>query len=517
MECIENAIRMHQNSVDVQRFAFRALVNFVAPICELDENAVERMGVGQWLEACLNDVLEALNENLGDATLQKLGMELLWVIFLTVSHDVLQRFKMRALQQIFDTTRQMKDNDEIMKLACDTLMALENDHESLDFIGESIIVQLLDSLMSPDFDLVERASSVLAILLRNVFIASGHAMAYPNVTNHLVSCMESNRSNCKVQINMASSLESLINFEEASLRAKIAQDGGVEVLCDALRTHGSDPRLVEFACRVLFLVIPSSGNNIAALRNMLSGSLVQALYTHMNNDGAAAAAIDALGICCHQDGYFINELMRQDSLNAVIQVMERQLGSEEVQRAGCLLLGVLSGNSNRGKETIGGLGGARAVVNALLAHTNSSSVQKAGLSALKHLATATDNKRMIEQAGGEEAVLYALWTHYKIAQVVSNGYSALNNIAVDSATKTVRLMNEKTFENCSFALKRFAKDEGVQKNVCFYLKSCSYLPENLEIMKRYSGKLVFALQIAANNFPGPCGDRANSVIGKLQH
>eukprot|EP00526_Cylindrotheca_closterium_P029028 CAMPEP_0113603662 /NCGR_PEP_ID=MMETSP0017_2-20120614/1394_1 /TAXON_ID=2856 /ORGANISM="Cylindrotheca closterium" /LENGTH=1147 /DNA_ID=CAMNT_0000512061 /DNA_START=123 /DNA_END=3562 /DNA_ORIENTATION=- /assembly_acc=CAM_ASM_000147 len=496
IECIQNAIRIHQNSVDVQRYAFRALINFVAPVCELDEKAVERVGVGQWLEACLNDVLETLNENPADAALQKLGLELFWIIFSTLSPEVLQRFKMRALQQIFETTRQMRDSDEVLKLACDTLMALENDPESLDFMGESIIVQLLDSLLSPDFDLVERTSSVLAILLKNVFIASGHALQYPNVTDHLVTCMSTNRSNCKVQINMSSSLESLINFEDASLRAKIALDGGVEALCDALRTHGSDPILVEFACRVLFLVIPSSGNHVTSMRNMLSVSLIQVLHTHMNNAEAEAAAMDALCTCCGQDEYFKNELIRQESLNAIIQVMGHQLGSAEVQRAACSLLGVLSSHGNRGKEVIGGFGGATAVVNALLAHNKSSSVQKEGLSTLKNLATTAENKRAIEQAGGEEAVLYALWTHYKNPQVVSNAYSALNNIAVDPPTKSVKLMNEKTFENCSSAMKRFAKDEGVQKNVCFYLKSCSYLQGNLEMMNRYAGKLVFSLQIA---------------------
>ncbi|CAJ1961687.1 unnamed protein product [Cylindrotheca closterium] len=517
MDCIQNAIRIHQNSVAVQRYAFRALINFVAPVCELDEQAVERVGVGQWLESCLNDVLDSLNENLADVSLQKLGMELFWIIFSTLSPEVLQRFKMRALQQIFDTTRQVReDSDQVLKLACDSLMALQNDPESLDFMGESIIVQLLDTLMSPDYDLVEKTSSVLAILLKNVFIASGHAMQYPNVTDHLVSCMNSNRSNCKIQINMSSSLESLINFEDASLRAKIALDGGVEALCDALRVHGSDPRLAEFACRVLFLVVPSSGNHVTSMRNMIGVSLIQVLHTHMNSADAEAAAMDALWTCCGQDDYFKNELMRQEPLTATIKVMEQQLGSAEVQRAGCSLLGVLSSHGNRGKEIIGGFGGATAVVNALLAHTQSSSVQKEGLCALRNLATTPENKRAIEQAGGEAAVLYALWVHYKNPQVVSNAYSALNNIAVDSATKSVKLMNEKTFENCSPAMRRFPKDEGVQKNVCFYLKSCSHLPGNVETMSRYAGKLVFSLQIAAKNFPLQCGDRANSVIGKLQ-
>merc|ERR1712194_626863 len=97
-----------------------------------------------------------------------------------------------------------------------------------------------------------------------------------------------------------------------------------------------------------------------------------------------------------------------------------------------------------GKEIIGVCGGVPAVVNALLAHSQSTTVQKEGLAALKNLATMSDNKQAIEQVGGEDAVLYALWIRYKDPQVVSSAYSAINNIAVDSPTKSAKLMNEKT-------------------------------------------------------------------------
>jgi len=480
-------------------------------------NAIERIGVGQWLEPCLNDVLDSLNEKAGDVSLQKLGLELFWIIFSLVSPEGLQRWKLRALQRIFDTTRQLRDNDEILKLACDALMSLKNDPECLNFMGESIIVQMLDSVLSSDFGLVERASSVLAILLKNVFIASGHALQYPNVTDLLLSCITSNRKNCNIQINILSSLESLINFEDVSLRANIALDGGVEALCDALRTHGRDPRLVEFACRVLSLVIPSSGNALTSIRNMLSVTLIQMLRTNASNPDAEAAVMDVLWTCCSQDDYFKNEVMRQDVISSIIQVMKRQLGSSDVQRSGCSLLWVLSSYGSEGKETIGGCGGVPAVVNALLAHSQSTTVQKEGLTALKNLATASDNKRAIEQVGGEDAVLYALWIHYKNPQVVSNAYSALNNIAVDSPTKSVKLMNEKTFANSTSAMRRFSSDESVQKNVCFYLKSCSYLPGNLEFINRYGDKLVPLLQVAATKFPDQCGDPAISVISKIQN
>jgi hypothetical protein len=516
VETLQNAIRVHRSHPDVQGQSFCALSNFLAPICELDAYSEERLVVGQWLEACLNDILDVMNKNAIDDSIQKRGINLLWSLFCVCSPETLQPWKLRALQRIFDTMRQMKDDCEILKLACDALMGLQGDQESLNFMSESIIVQLVESLLSDDVEVVSRTSAVFSILVKNVFIASIHAMQVPNVIPNLISCMNSNQSDCDIQVYICSALESLINFEDFSLRAGIAQDGGMHALSDALRLHGTNPKLVEFACRALSLVIPSSdGDTIASMRGPLGDTLMGVLQAHVDNADAESAVMDALWTCCSQDDYFKHIMINSDSLSVVVQVMTLQLGSAEVQRSGCSLLWILS-SYGTGKDAIGHFGGVAAVVNALLAHNESTTVQKEGLCALKNLATASNNRSMIEQAGGEDAVLYALWIHYRHPQVISSAYSALNNIAVDSATKTVKLMNEKTIESSVFAMSRFSMDETVQKNICFYLKSLSYLPGNLEIMYRYSDRLIPLLYAAADTFPQYCHDRAASVIGKIQ-
>lgn len=516
VEILQIALRVHRGHTHVQNQCFCALSNFLTPICALDSYSDERLVVGQWLESGLNDILDVMNENATIVSIQKHGLNLLWHLFCLCSKETLQRWKLRALQRIFDTMTQLKEDDEVLLLACDALMGLQADQESLNFMGESIIVQLVESLHSDNSEVVSLASAVLAILVKNVFVASSHAMQVPNVIGILIACMNSNQSDCDIQIYVCSALESLINFEDFSLRAEIAHDGGLDAICDALRLHGTSPRLVEFACRVLSLVIPSSdGNAITAMRSPLGDTLLRVLQAHVDNSDTESAVMDALWTCCSQDDYFKHLLVGSDSLSVVVQVMTLQLGSAEVQRSGCSLLWILSSYGN-GKEAIGHFGGVAAVVNALLAHNESTTVQKEGLTALKNLATASNNKGMIEEAGGEDAVLYALWIHYRHPQVISSAYSALNNIAVDSATKTVKMMNEKTIENCVFAMSRFSTDETVQKNVCFYLKSLSYLPANLETMGRYSDQLIPLLYAAADTFPQYCRDRAVSVIGKIQ-
>jgi hypothetical protein len=192
-----------------------------------------------------------------------------------------------------------------------------------------------------------------------------------------------------------------------------------------------------------------------------------------------------------------------------------QLGSSELQRSGCRLLWILSGYG-RGKQMIGECGGVSAVVNAFLAHSFSTAVQKEALTALKNLATTASNKYFITQAGGETAVQYSLWIHFRDPQVISTALSALNNIAVDSETRTVALMKSAILDIVIITIKRFPRDEHVQGNACFYLKSCSYLPANLQMMRQRGRQLVPLLMASAQNFPQQCGVRASSVATKIR-
>eukprot|EP00980_Cylindrotheca_fusiformis_P011245 scaffold2577_cov123-Cylindrotheca_fusiformis.AAC.2 len=517
IETMQYAIRMHRKHTEVQHEGFCALSNFLAPICTLDSYSEEKMVVGQWLEAGLNDILDVMNENAGDVTIQKRGMNVLWSCFCLCSSEILQRWKLGALQRIFDTMTLMKGDDEIFISACDALMGEREDSESLNFMGESIIVHLVESLVSDNVEVASRAVAVLSILLKNVFVASSHAMQVPNFIVTLLSCMSKNQTNCDIQIYVCSALESLMNFEDDSLRAEISRGGGLDAISNSIRLHGTNPKLVDFACRVLSLFVSSvnDAKMVASLRNSLGDTLTAALEAHVDSAGTESAVMDALWSCCSHDDYFKRLLITNGSLGMIVQVMTLHLGSAEVQRSGCSLLWILSSYGS-GKDTIGQFGGVAAVINALLAHNESTTVQKEGLTALKNLATASQNKNMIEEAGGEDAVLYALWIHYKHPQVISSAFSALNNIAVDSATKSVKLMNEKTIEICVFAMSRFPMDETVQKNVCFYLKSLSYSPANLEMICQYRDQVIPLLHAASDTFPQSCRDRARSVIGKMK-
>jgi len=168
-----------------------------------------------------------------------------------------------------------------------------------------------------------------------------------------------------------------------------------------------------------------------------------------------------------------------------------------------------------GSEMIGRFEGITTVINVMLAHNDSVEVQKKGLIVLKNLATASINKRMIAEMEGETIVTYSMYIRYRNPQVVSIGLSALNNIAVDSISRSVAQMNDQVLMIVVAAMKRFCMDELVQKNACFYLKTCSYSTLNVRMMYEKSDELFPLLLHAADNFPNLCGERANALVTKI--
>ena len=277
---------------------------------------------------------------------------------------------------------------------------------------------------------------------------------------------------------------------------------------------------VMYTCNVLAAMFPClDGKTLSVMSDVIKQSLVGALERHVEKAEVEAAVFDALWVCCQQEGFFKRLLLEENRIRMILSAMQLNLGSSELQRSGCSLLWLLSSHDSgrdSGREIIGRCGGVPTIVNALLAHNDSTSVQKEGLIALKNLAIASSNKPMLKETGGENAVICSLWIHYKDPQVISIGLSALNNIAVDSQTRSVAEMNEQTLLIVITAMAHFPLNADVQKNACFYLKSCSYLPANLQLMRSKGDQLVALLLKAADDYPEQCRERAASVVSKMQ-
>eukprot|EP00536_Pseudo-nitzschia_multiseries_P017625 jgi/Psemu1/248273/estExt_Genewise1.C_16850002 len=298
--------------------------------------------------------------------------------------------------------------------------------------------------------------------------------------------MNTHGDNVNVQINGGN----LLDRQSISLVIELSYS----VVLDCLHIHESDTNLQRSGLSALAVSIR--------------------LENHVENSDVVSAILDVLCTCCDRDDHFKNYLLEENRARMIINTMQLNLGSIGAQLNGCNLFSILS-NFGNGKERIGKYGGIPTIINALLAHNDSTGVQRKGLVALKNLATAPANKPIINDMGGESSVIYALWINYRNPEVVSIGLSALNNIAVDPVTRSVAKMNEQAIIIVVAAMRNFPMDECVQKNACFYLKTCSYLPENVQMMCEQSEDLLPLLLQAGESFPDHCLNRANAVITKI--
>lgn len=513
MQILHETFCNHRSNAAVQNMVCCAMTNLLSPMCSGSSlRDLDRV----WVELFLKDILNAMKFNQDDVNVQKSCVVLFVTLSMLYRQDDLKDLSLRILQVVFESMVRFSADTQFRTVACELLMVLRSDHDCMEFMGSATgIASLLDALEDDNTDVVGPTSSILVSVLRSVYTSSNELMQVHDAISKLISCMTSNKTNPQIQANICAIFECLITFEEYSVLL-IAEAGGLLALCEAMRTHGEHVELIQNACRVLsFLVRSADPKSLASVNTALGNCCLGALQNHLENSEVEAAVMDTLCTCCGQDDYFKHILVNDRCIHEIITAMTLQLGSSELVQSGCRLLWILSGYAN-GRQIICESGGIPAIVNGMMAHNQSTAVIKEGLTALRNLAKEPSSKPMIESAGGETAVKYALWIHCRDPQVIAIALSTLNNIAVDSVTRTVAPMKEDILEVLLVAMRRFSKDELVQKNACFYLKSCSYLPANLAQMSRKRSSLFPLLENASGSFPQHCADHADSIIAKVQ-
>ena len=511
-EAVHRALNLHRREPRVQQAACMAIYNFISSLYEHEQSIRE---VGNWAKPYFKEAFEAIRNNPGDEFVIKSGVSLFGLLSTVYSSGEAKQYRLQMLQIIFDALNRFTDDLELKQDCLSILMGCEDDMESLAFIANSGGVDMLMSFLeADDIDIVRGSSQILASLVKKMFSASSQVSQMPRAPRELVECMSAHQGDSQIELNTCTILEARFNFGDFSDTA--TEERMAHVLCDALAAGRTDRNLVEKMCRLLSLLIPLLESEIVeSIRFELGPTLNKVMEENSESPLVEAAAMDALWTCCDLMDYFKHSLINEYFLRMLVQIMSLHLGSAELQRSGCSLLWILSGYGH-GRQMIGEYGGIAAVVNAMLANNQSTVVQKEGLTVLKNLATASVNKQLIASSGGEDAVQYALWIHYREPQVISLAFSALNNIAVDSERKTVAVMRENVLNIVISAMRRFPREETVQKNSCFYLKSCTYAHANLALMSQKRVELSQVLQQAAALFPNGCRDRASSVLAKIE-
>lgn len=516
---IHGAMDSYRDNINIQRNGCHAILNLLHPVSETGRDSFDRQAISPVVELSYQVILECLRVHESEINVQKHGISALTVSICVAQTEDFEPWATRIVRQLLHVLLQYTRNYAIQALALDALIVVQETHPTIKSEYTSSDINVLLTLVGCDDNEVSgRSSTVLSSLLRNSPESCNQILESHDYMEMIISGVGSKRDNLQVQLNIYSILQDLATAHPDScavVAAKLHQHNGIHALCMGITSHPENRKMTLTLCKILTSIIPClDTHSIAGSRDAIKFSLIDGLEHHVENPEVESSIFDVLCICCGYDDHFKDFLLEETRLRMIINTMQFCLGSDYLQSSGCKLLSILSGFGS-GKETIGNCGGVPVIVNALLAHNDSADVQKKGLVALKNLATVPTNKPQIADTGAESTVIYALWIHYRDAQVVSIGLSALNNIAVDSVSRSVAKMNEQVLTIVVAAMKFFSTDELVQKNACFYLKTCSYLPENVRIMCENSDALLPLLLQAGDNFPKTCRDRSVAVVTKI--
>jgi len=520
LNTIRRAMDCFRDTIGIQIKGCTAILNLLLPISETGRPSLDRIAISPVVELSYKVVLECLRANGSDSNVQEVGIPALAVSISVAATEDFKPFVTRIVRQLMSIFLQFTGNFRIQVLALDALIIIQEKHTTIqsEFISSDIKV-LLTLLDCESNEVSGRTSRILSSLLHKSPESSYEIAQSDDYVGRIISSAASKRGDLEIQINILSMVHALITIctdHRAAIAAIFHQHNGIPALCMSATSHPQNRQMGIHLCKILSTIVPSlDADGIASSRDAIKFSLIDLLENHVENPDVESSIFDALCTCCGHDDHFKEFLLEETKARMIINTMQFCLGSDSLQSSGCKLLSILSGYGS-GKETIGKCGGIPVIVNALLAHNGSAQVQKSGLVVLKNLATVPSNKREIDATEAETTVVYALWIHHKDPEVISIGLSALNNIAVDSVSRSVAKMNEQVLKNIVVAaMKDFPTDELVQKNACFYLKTCSYLPENVRMLCANSDVLLPLLLQAGDNFPATCGGRSATVVTKI--
>jgi hypothetical protein len=489
LNIIQRAMDSHRDHVNIQYNGCLAVLNLVHPISELDGVSLNRQEMSSVIELSFSIILDCLRtyRTSDDNELQNSGIS--------------------------------PGNYQLQVSALDALIIIQGAYPTKESIWSSVDIDVVLVLVGSGSNGVScRSSAVLVSVLYNYPASSSYIMKCHGAIEKLISSLGSTQDDIEIQVNIYSILYALVtsaDFNSAIATLIGQKNNGIHSLCMGLSSHPKNRMIPMTVCKILASIVPYLDTDaISRCWDLMNPPIIEALKTHMEDPEVEAAVLDVLFLFCERDDDIKQILLEEYHIRMIISAMQFSLGSHELQKSGCNLLSLLT-DFGSGKEIIGRFEGISTVINALLAHNDSIEVQKRGLVALKNLATASVNKPMLTEMGGVSIVIYSMYIHYRDPQVISTGLSALNNIAVDSVSRSVAQMNDQVLMIAVAAMRRFPMGDLVQKNACFYLKTCSYLPSNVRMMCEKSDELFPLLLQAADNFPELCAERANALVTKI--
>ena len=506
-----------RESVDVQIGCMNALSNLFLPLCTLSRSSRTILEVQSWITPVAIQVLKALESNEGDGNLQESGFHLSWILVAVSSDAQRSYWAMGLLLQVFASLTKVTSAERVNILGCEIILQLQENQDCCEFIvNSSYMESILHLLGGQSMELCLLAATLLSKLAVEAMDATYQLLQFPNIPEHVIGCLKSCASNASIPCHVIILLEALMKVCEVGFLQDVVANGGLQALAYPIEVQPTNTALCEHAARAMSILVSSADDvAIESFRDVIHRLYLPLLHTHVDSPTCQAALLDLICSFANRDDAVKSMLLDMRHLEIVVKTLEAHLESDDLQRSGCRLLRLLIGFGD-GKRRVGAVGGVVTILNAMLAHCNSASIQQDALVALKSLATDNGNKSILATHECVRAVTLSLWINFRRPEVILSALSALNNMAVDSQAKSVAPVPSEILDIVASTMQRFPKDERIQKSACFYLKNCTYLPENVLLMKQSAGVLVGVLLQASQCFPKSCQVLAYSVIMKIE-
>ena len=522
-EVMKSALVQHRTNAGVVKNACRGLCDFISGLAVMSLGS-EDVLVSEDTALIFSEVpkevdrVMAIHED--NLEVQKSALRLAQVATFIIGEDVLQLCSANLIARIYETMVRFPEEPEIHETACIILtkfVAVENEAIDGSVSNADGLRALLCSLHMENGVIVSYATSIISSLLRRVFTLSNDILDIQDYLGCLIDCICKFPDSVSIQTAVCSILTSLATLSDEFVKAVIASHGGVNAIMMVMVSHRGDAYVQEFAIRALSAIAEGiSDTAMDLVRDTVCEELTLALASYNNAEGVRCATLEALcEFCVRGDEYFKDCVAQSNAIPWIVEVMRQHLTSVEVQKAGCNLLWILAWKNDENKLEIGQMGGILAIRMALLAHIDSTAVQKEALTALKHVSGISRNKEVLRRHDLDDAVRLSIWANYEAPDVICAALSALNDMAVDTSSREVAPLKDEILQCVIRSMKTHPSVNEIQKVACWLLSSYTYNQNNLNLMRGRRGELTQLLLRAAYSYPEECGERAQFVFERL--
>lgn len=207
-------------------------------------------------------------------------------------------------------------------------------------------------------------------------------------------------------------------------REMVEENNTISAIIVAMRDNPHEFEIQDFACRVLRVLTDtdSSGKINTLEESKLRSNILyivqesgityvlmaMTLYpTVISLNLSALACINAIGT---YDSFY-EILIRQETVQLIINCMKLHRDNVEIQTSGCLVLGTLSSHKNA-EVDMDGKSVVEVVLSAMHCHRNAADVQVFACATLSNMGTSSDNRHIISVLKGHQYIMDVLSVHF---------------------------------------------------------------------------------------------------------